>query len=128
MEQITQGIDVSGSMTGHIFSECWQEMRYVWDIMQPNQMRLQSFDTCVHHDKMYYKGDNLDEVNLMGGGGTNVQPLLDSIREEDPVFALIFTDGHFDTPNVEGITSDIYWIINSNPRFIPPIGEVIHFN
>jgi len=128
MEQITQGIDVSGSMTGPIFSECWQELKYVWDIMQPTQMRLQSFDTIVHHDKMYYKGDNLDDVELMGGGGTNVQPLLDSIRKEDPVFALIFTDGHFDPPNVTGINSDIYWIINSNPRFQPPIGEVIHFN
>jgi len=126
--QLTAGADVSGSMSQDDLNEVIAEVRYIWDMMAPTMMRLQTFDTKVHLNKMYVEGDDLDELELKGGGGTNVQPLLDSIREECPLFALIFTDGYFSTPNMDGIYTDVYWIIKGNPNFTAPHGTVIHFD
>ena len=48
------------------------------------------------------------------------------IIEEDPVVALIFTDGGFSMPKFDEIPTDIYWIIKGNRNFDPPQGTVIH--
>ena len=126
--QVTNGVDVSASMTDEDISSIYCELKYMWEVMQPSSMRLMTFDTEVHLNEMYQEGEELNEINLEGGGGTNVVPLLNSIREENPVFALIFTDGYFATPNMDGITSDIYWIIKGNPGFTAPMGVVIPFD
>jgi predicted metal-dependent peptidase len=86
-----------------------------------------TFDTAVHMNEVFTEGDSLKEIELKHGGGTNVQPLLDTIREENPVFALIFTDGYFSTPDMSNITSKIFWIIKDNKGFKNPRGTIIHF-
>jgi predicted metal-dependent peptidase len=128
LSQITAGVDVSLSMEEEEIKEIFSELVYIWDMLAPDSMRLMTFDTQVHLNKMFTTGDELMELELKGGGGTNVQPLLDSIREETPAFALIFTDGYFGTPNMDGIDTDVYWIIKGNPGFIAPHGVVIPFN
>lgn len=128
LKQVSAGCDVSCSMEDPDISSIFCELRYIWDVMKPDRMRVMTFDTKVHLNDVFTEGDTLKELVLEGGGGTNVQPLLDSIREEKPVFALIFTDGYFQTPNMDGIETDVYWIILDNPGFTPPHGIVIPFN
>jgi predicted metal-dependent peptidase len=128
LKQITTGIDVSGSMTIYDLQVICPEVQYIWDTLQPEKMRLQTFDTRVHLDELYSEGDTLDLVKLKGGGGTNVVPLLASIRKENPEVALIFTDGYFPKPDMTGIDTNILWIIKNNPNFTNPIGEIIHLN
>lgn len=128
LKQITTGCDVSGSMSEEDISEIFSEIQYIWDTLQPTTMRLQTFDTKVHLNAMFNQGDTLDQIELKGGGGTNVQPLLNSIRKEEPAFALIFTDGYFSTPNMNGIYTDVFWIIKGNPGFKAPHGVIIPFD
>lgn len=128
MGQMTAGLDVSASTTGKILSVEFAEVLYIWQTLQPQAIHLMTFDTKVHLDKIYREGDALDEVKLKGGGGTNINPLMDSIKKENPELALIFTDGVFTMPNMDDISSDIIWIILKNPGFTPPHGKVIHFN
>lgn len=124
---LVMGCDVSGSMSDEDIGEIWSEYSYIFETMNPKSAHIMTFDTKVHLDKTYDQGDFIPEFELKGGGGTNVQPLLDAIREEDPVFALIFTDGYFSTPEMDDITTDVFWIIKGNPEFAAPKGEVIHF-
>lgn len=121
------GCDVSGSMTKENVSEIWSEYSYIFGVMNPKTAHIMTFDTKVHLDKTYDQGDFIPEFELEGGGGTNVQPLLAAIKEENPAFALIFTDGFFNPPNMDDIDSDIFWIIKGNPQFTAPKGTVIHF-
>ena len=126
---ITCGDDVSGSMSKADVSEIFAEQKYIFETLNPSSMRVMTFDTKVHLNKVYEEGNELDDIKLKGGGGTNVEPLLDSIRKEKPVFALIFTDGYFDTPDMSGMDdTDIYWIIKGNPGFTAPKGVVIPFH
>jgi len=126
--QITFGDDVSGSMSNEDLCEIHSEQIYIKDLLHPERVRLMTFDTVVHLNKTYEEGENMDDIVLEGGGGTIVQPLLDSIREEEPLFAIIFTDGYFSTPNMDNIHSDIFWIIKGNPGFTAPKGIIIDFD
>jgi predicted metal-dependent peptidase len=125
LNQVTFGCDVSGSMTGKLLSICKKEIDYIWQTLAPARARLQTFDTEVQHNKMYSAGDALDEVELVGGGGTNVIPLLESIEQEEPMLSIIFTDGCFEMPDMDKINTDIIWIIIGNWKFDPPGGKVI---
>lgn len=119
--------DVSGSMWDSIH-EVWSEFKYIFETMNPVTAHVMTIDTKVHLDKTYEAGDELDEWELTGGGGTEVQPVIDAIVEESPAFALIFTDGYFPIPNMDAITDTaIFWIIKDNPEFQPPKGVMIPF-
>jgi predicted metal-dependent peptidase len=128
MGQLTVGMDVSGSTTGRVLALQFAEVKYLFETLQPKQMHLMTFDTKVHLNEFYAPGDDLDEVKIKGGGGTNVNPLLQSIIKEQPVLALIFTDGYFSMPDMKDIVTDIIWIVTGNAEFKPPKGIVIHFN
>ena len=128
MGQMTVGMDVSGSTTGRVLGIQYAEVKYLFETLQPESMRLMTFDTRKHLDKIFRPGDDLDEVELKGGGGTNVGPLLKSIEEDQPLLSLIFTDGYFSMPDMTDIDTDIIWIVTGNSSFDPPKGTVIHFN
>ena len=119
--------DVSGSMSVEDVSEIWSEYSYIIDTMNPTRTRIMTGDTRIVLDKTYDQGDFIPEFEYSGGGGTIFEPIMDALREEQPVFALLFTDGYFNMPDMEGIDTDIFWIIKGNPGFTAPKGEVIHF-
>ena len=127
LTQITCGDDVSASMDQDDLNAIFAEQKYIWEVMKPERMRVQTFDTKVHMDKIFVEGDSLDELVLKGGGGTEVGPLIASIKKELPELALIFTDGFFSTPDMTGTeATDIFWIIKGNAKFKNPRGIVIH--
>jgi predicted metal-dependent peptidase len=123
----TAGVDVSGSMSKKDVFKIWSELRHIFNTVRPESMRVMTFDTKVHMNKVFQQGEELEKITLTGGGGTIIQPLLDSIRKENPKFTLIFTDGKFRMPDLSGITTNIYWIIKNNPNFKAPIGTIIPF-
>lgn len=130
---VFSGIDVSGSMMNEI-DEVMAENRYIKELTAPQWFHLVTFDTELHHDKIYEEYDHLPEGELPdgGAGGTYVEPLIEMIKEERPVFALIFTDGYFGDPDMTGVESDVYWVItkDGDPNFEAPggVGTVIHMN
>lgn len=119
--------DVSGSMSREDVSEIWNEYSYIFETMDPISAHIMTGDTQIHLDKTYEQGDFIPEFEYEGGGGTIFEPVMDRLREHQPVFALLFTDGYFSMPDMTGIESDIFWIIKGNPEFTAPKGEVIHF-
>jgi len=130
INQVTFGLDVSGSMTSGEAAEGMAEFRYIKTLLKPKLTHLMTFDTHVHINEVYEEFDDLPEAEIMGGGGTIIEPLIERIVKDTPEFAIIFTDGYFGMPSMKDVKSDIYWVIKGNPGFRPPdgIGEVIHLN
>lgn len=129
IKQITGGADVSYSMSKNNLTDIGAELNFIWTVLQPEKMRLQTFDTQVHLDEIYTEGDTLELLEWKGGGGTNIVPLIESIKKEKPELALIFTDGKFRMPDLKGITTHIIWVINNNKGFKKPlIGDVIQYD
>ena len=119
--------DVSGSMSVDDVSEIWNEYTYIVDTMNPDSVRVMTGDTRIILDKTYEQGDFIPEFDYGGGGGTLFEPIVKALEEEDPIFALLFTDGYFSMPDLSNVNTDIFWIIKGNPGFTAPKGTVIHF-
>lgn len=118
--------DVSGSISQNLLGQCDAEEKYFWDILNPVSLRSITFDTKIRSNNLYQKGDELPTSNLNGGGGTNVVPVFEFVRKDQPELVIIFTDGHFKMPNLAGITADIFWIIKGKKNFKAPMGTIIH--
>ena len=127
MGELFMYCDVSGSMSVEDVSEIWSEYTYIVDTMNPKAVRIMTGDTRIILDKKYDQGDYIPEFEYSGGGGTYFEPIIEALKEEEPVFALLFTDGYFSMPDLDDVHTDIFWIIKGNPGFTAPKGEVIHF-
>jgi predicted metal-dependent peptidase len=128
LKQMTVGFDVSGSMSPQDLQECTSEVQHIWTNLKPQRLRIMSFDTAVHCDEVIAPGDAFSDVELMGGGGTNVEPFIKSIREDEPELAIIFSDGYFYMPDMGNLATDLIWIILNNPEFKAPYGTVIYLD
>jgi predicted metal-dependent peptidase len=124
-DQILCAIDVSGSISQKDLDAFLAEIQYLLEVIQPNSLRLISFDTQVHQDLTYTKGDLLSSPALTGGGGTNCSPIIELIRKEQPEISIIFTDGEFRMPNLSQLSTDLFWIVFDNQHFNPNHGTVI---
>lgn len=119
--------DVSGSISRNDLATGHSETRYFYEVMKPESLRYISFDTEIRDNVVYRDGDPLpEELTLHGGGGTNVVPVLQYVRDEDPKLCIIFTDGHFTPPDLDDCTGDLFWIIKGNKNFKATKGTVIH--
>lgn len=127
MGELFMYCDVSGSMSREDVSEIWSEYSYIIDTMNPKAVRIMTGDTRIILDKKYDQGDYVPEFEYSGGGGTYFEPIVKALEEEEPLFALLFTDGYFSMPDLSNVHTDIFWIIKGNPGFTAPKGEVIHF-
>jgi len=129
LNQITAGIDVSGSISDQQLSEFISEIKYIKTVLQPKSFRLICFDTRIVFDKTYEEGDDIENTSVKGGGGTLLGPLMDTLSKDQPELAIILTDGEFSMPHMDDIQTDIFWIIHSAQveAFNPPKGTVIGY-
>ena len=86
--------------------------------------------SCVIIISVYFSFelDSIDDFELHGGGGTDITPFFQALREDQPELAIIFSDGFFFMPDHRGISTDLIWIVFNNPQFTPPIGRVIFYD
>lgn len=109
-------VDVSGSMYGEAVSKAWAAMVGFFETHKPEWMHLLTFDTKIQQDKKYYPGDDTDDIKFTGGGGTHLRMVEKRMRQEQPEYCIIMTDGFVQVPAFENIDTDIIWIIVDGDR------------
>lgn len=130
VRQITVAIDVSGSINQMQVDEFMAEIRYIWDILNPSKLRLMFFDIRITVDKTFEEGDSIDNLQIFGGGGTHIGPVIETLIEDDPDFAIILTDGEFSMPYLKSVETQLLWVINNKNKdfiFQPSKGVVIQY-
>jgi predicted metal-dependent peptidase len=112
--------DVSGSMYGKPVNKVLTEIETFWKTVKPEWLHVMSFDVKVHLNQRFTKGQSLPKLEIVGGGGTNVEPILDYCRKHSPRVAIIMTDGDFAKPDMSGVKTDVIWVIVSKQSWTPP--------
>lgn len=106
------GLDVSGSCFSlKTLKTFMTEIDY---ISRTSEVILYEFDTEVVN-KVFYKRGYYKSVDIIGGGGTDVQPLFDRIYNDygNKYSAVIFSDGCFNW-NINDYDIRTLWILNEN--------------
>jgi len=119
-------IDTSGSITREDLTFILSEIQYIKDTFNISKLTLISCDSSIHNIHEVEMGDSLLDLPFNGGGGTDIQPILDYAQENDPTVVIYFTDGYMNL-RVTPPSYDFLWVIYNNPDFIAPFGSAVHY-
>jgi predicted metal-dependent peptidase len=118
--------DTSGSVSQEDFTAFLSEIQSIKTMMNPTELHVGCFDHQLHPIQILTQEQQMDEIEMVGGGGTNFDAPLQYVKEHTPELAIIFTDGYAPMPNVD-ITTPVLWIVYQYPDFESDIGTIIHF-
>lgn len=118
------GIDTSGSMSKGDLDRALTEVKGILDAIHA-EVKVYAGDTQVYKSQQVYQAE---EIELTGGGGTDMGAVLTTMNEDKPHIAVIITDGY--TPWLEVRPKDIGKIIvcltRSDTQEVPDwVDEVI---
>lgn len=126
MGKISVAIDTSASVSQQQLTEFLSEVNDIFVSLKPSEMEVITFDTRIQSVSKLEEGDDIDDIELSGGGGTRIKPVFNHFMDNPPEVAIIFTDGEFSGIKVDP-EYDIIWIIYQNDKFcMDNIGETIY--
>ena len=122
-------VDSSGSVSDEEFGYFIGEIAMVRERLKPELISLVDFDTSIKKVQKITEGtDIFKDLKFHGRGGTNIFPVLDWAKENQPEVLIVFSDGEFSLPKLEHDPGcPVVWMIHEDPDFQVPFGEVIHY-
>lgn len=120
-------VDVSGSISQEYATKFISEITGLFYTLNPERLKIVSFDTKINTEQDFVPGD-CPNIEIIGGGGTDLKDVIEHIETNNPTVSLIFTDGYFHKPNLSRIKNDLLWLIYDNDTFEIEKGEIIYVN
>lgn len=124
---IACAFDVSGSVDDHTLSSFRKGISIISEELKPEKITLIEFDYDICGEREITEATDIMNIQFHGGGGTDVQPVIDWIIKNKPEVTLIFSDGDFYTPDFTGVSTDIIWLIENDPTWTISYGKVFHY-
>ena len=127
--QIDFAIDTSGSVSVADFNRFISEIAYVFKQFKPDGVGVYQFDHILQStDKVATLSDFM-KLKFKGGGGTNIEPVLEYYKTQSKGKALIvLTDGYFHHTAEMNPNKPVIWLIYDNPNWQPPFGKAVYFD
>ena len=127
--QIDFAIDTSGSVSVSDFNRFISEIAYVFKQFKPDGVGVYQFDHILQStDKVATLSDFM-KLKFKGGGGTNIEPVLEYFKSQSKGKALIvLTDGYFHHTAEMNPNKPVIWLIYDNPNWQPPFGKAVYFD
>lgn len=114
-------LDTSGSICGDVLTAMLSEVRAIAEMTCPASMRIMCADTAVVTDQLIEAGQPF-EVEVKGGGGTDMRVPLERMGEHNPAVVVLLTDGYTPWPDQE---PDYPLIVCCTTDVDVPIGRVV---
>ena len=126
--EIAIGVDTSGSMSPDDLRECLSECLGIVKAFSNVKLTVLSCDAKVHTIGEVSTEDDIHELKLQGGGGTDFRPVFEWLEENKPSVRILifFTDGFgefpTDAPNMKTL-----WCITERGIDLKqiPFGEAV---
>lgn len=127
--RISFAIDTSGSVSVSDFNRFMSEIAYVFKNFQPKEINVMQFDHVLQGNDQCCSVRDFMKLEFKGGGGTNIDPVLEVFKDDQKSKALIIlTDGYLHQDIRLDPKKPVIWCIYDNPGFKPLFGTAIHFN
>lgn len=126
LEHLVFAEDVSGSIGTEDSRRFNSEIKYIWDTMKPKKMTVLQFDTKIQKITVYNEGDEFEQVEIVGRGGTSLDCVRTWLEENKPIAAIIFSD--MECSPMEPLSFDIpiIWAVIRHTIKHAAFGKVIH--
>lgn len=120
-------VDASGSVRDDQFLRFVSEVGGIIRSMKPKLVSLITFDTGIREVREIKNMKDLTKASFTGRGGTQIKPVIDWCKQNNPKVALVFTDGHFRFFDQKPPANPMIWLINDNDHFKAPYGRVLNY-
>lgn len=125
LEHLIYYVDVSGSISDGELLRFFSEVRAVHKDLEPKKLTVVTFDTKIQQEVHYDLDDPFDSFEIIGRGGTALDPVRKHILKHRPNAAVIFSDLYV-TPMTQNPGVPILWIIMDNKDAQTHFGRRIH--
>lgn len=118
--------DVSGSVTDNQAARFLSECRYVKERFQPDKLTIVMFDTKIRKEIVIEKNQSMEEIEIVGRGGTSLVCVREHMQQNRPTAAIIFSDLECTPMQKPDVTIPTLWIVMSNLHAEIPFGKAVH--
>lgn len=125
LEHLMFFLDVSGSISDDEARRFCTEVKYIQEVLNPQKLTLVQFDHQIQKKDVYEEYQEFNGIEIVGRGGTNLEPVRKMILKEQPTAAVIFSD-LWCTPMEKIDNIPLIWIVMNNPSNTPDWGKSIH--
>ena len=131
---ICVSIDMSGSIGNAQAKDFLSEVKGIMDEYQDYNIKIWCFDTKVYNEADFTSdnGENLEDYEVMGGGGTDFMANWSYMKEQDiqPKKFIMFTDGYaWDSWGDPDYCDTVFLIhSNSDKSLQGPFGTTVHYD
>ena len=126
--RIDFAIDTSGSVSKSDFDRFISEIGYVFKAFKPTEVGVMQFDSILQSNDKCCSVQDFMKLEFKGGGGTQIEPVLEAYKSNNSKALIILTDGYLHQSIDIDPKKPVVWCIYDNPSFIPAFGTAIHFD
>ena len=126
--KIDFAIDTSGSVSREDFNRFISEIGYVFQRFNPKEIGIMQFDSILQSNDKVVSMQDFMKLGFKGGGGTQIEPVLEAYKESSAKALIILTDGYLYHGEELDPKKPVVWCVYNNPRFVTNFGTVIHFD
>lgn len=117
-------IDVSGSVDDNLLNKFISEIKKLHSNLHLETIKIGFFSTTIKTSiTMEDTWKPIPEI--VSGGGTYIEPVIEDINNTKPVVAVVLTDGCFCQKPINNLKYPVIWCIYDNDNFNPIKGKVI---
>jgi predicted metal-dependent peptidase len=120
-------LDISASVSKQEFTTYITEVASIKDTLKPLTTDVLTFDTQISEIHTLGLDDSVEDIEFVGGGGTDLHPVFNYFNNNSPTVLIVFSDLEcapiMDTPEY-----DVIWIIVNNPTAKTNFGIDIHYS
>lgn len=128
---ICVSIDMSGSISDAQAQDFMSEIKGIMQEFKDFKIKVWCFDTKVYNEADFdgYTADEIDDYEVMGGGGTEFDVNWDYMKDNDinPKKFIMFTDGYPWGSWGDEDYCDTIFIIHGNDTIVPPWGSHAYY-
>ena len=118
--------DVSGSVTDKQAARFLSESHYVKKRFNPDKLTIVLFDTSICQEIVIEKHEKMDEIEIVGRGGTSLVCVREHIQQNKPTAAIVFSDLECVPMEKLDVTIPVLWIVMDNLHAQIPFGKAVH--
>lgn len=124
LTKVNMYIDVSGSIEDSHIVRFLSEMKYIKEAFNPEEMRIVQFDHIIQEDQLFTADQTIEDVVIIGRGGTSLEGVLQHIEDTRPTVSIIFSDLECVPMDRPSFPTDVIWLILGD-WFKPTFGTSI---
>lgn len=116
--------DVSGSVSQGMIEQMIAEIDYIQRVLNPKALNLVQFDTQIRSVKQFRSGMTIDEIEVVGRGGTDLRCVHEYLSKKHTGGAVIMSD--LWCAPMKPLDIPLLWLCINNPSAEVVRGQLIH--